>query len=76
MLCFKGLWGGMSAKNKNTLDLPKDLLIPGPVPYIECGFAIENILKILRVDFIWRATYRDSPGAPKWGIKFSFVPSF
>jgi hypothetical protein len=76
VLCFKGLWGGMSEKNRRTLELPKDLLIPSPIPYIECGFAIENIAKILRVDFIWRATYRDSPGAPKWGIKFSFVPSF
>lgn len=76
VLCVKVLWGGMTKKNKNTLDLPKDLYIPGPVPYVECGFAIENIFKILRVDFIWRATYRYSPGAPKWGIKFSFVPSF
>ena len=76
VICVKALWGGMSKNNKKTLQLPKDLYIPGPIPYIECGFAIENIFKILRVDFIWRATYRYSPGAPKWGIKFSFVPSF
>lgn len=76
VICFKGLYGGMSAKNKNTLQLPPDLLVPGPIPYIECGFAIENILKVVRVDFLWRATYRYSPGAPRWGIKFSFVPSF
>lgn len=76
VLCFKGLWGGMSKNNRSTIQLPPDLYTPGPIPYIECGFAIENILKVVRVDFIWRATYRYSPGAPKWGIKFSFVPSF
>jgi hypothetical protein len=42
------------------------------MPYIEIGYGIENIFKILRVDAFHRLTYRDSPGANKFGIKFSF----
>lgn len=41
-------------------------------PYIELGYGIENILKVLRVDFIHRLTYLDNPDVSKFGVKFSF----
>ena len=48
----------------------------GKIPYIEVGFGIENILKILRYDVMWRVTHRDNPLAPKWlmtlGLQFNF----
>ena len=40
-------------------------------PYIEVGYGIENIFKILRVDFIHRLTYLDNPEAEKFAVKFS-----
>lgn len=40
-------------------------------PYIELGYGVENIFKILRVDFIHRVSYLDNPDARKFGILFS-----
>jgi len=36
-------------------------------PYIEVGVGIENILKVFRVDAVWRLTHTDKPG--KIGIR-------
>lgn len=33
----------------------------GNVPFVEAGFGITNIFRILRMDFIWRCTHRDDP---------------
>jgi hypothetical protein len=39
-----------------------------PIPYVEAGFGIENILKFIRIDCIWRVTQRDRPEAYKFGV--------
>ena len=41
-------------------------------PYIELGYGVENIFKVLRVDFLHRLTYLDNPDVSKFGVKFSF----
>jgi hypothetical protein len=41
----------------------------GHTPYLEAGFAIANIFKLIRVDYIRRFTYLDHPEIPKWGIR-------
>ena len=41
----------------------------GKLPYVEAGYGIENIFKFLRVDFLHRLTYRDSPDAQRFGVK-------
>jgi hypothetical protein len=38
-------------------------------PYIEAGFGISNIFKLLRVEFIRRFTYLDNPDIAKFGIR-------
>jgi len=38
-------------------------------PYVEAGFAIANIFKLVRVDFIKRFTYLEHPEIPTWGIR-------
>lgn len=40
---------------------PEGMKAMGKVPFVEAGFAITNILRLLRVDFIWRCTHRDDP---------------
>ncbi|GAC1375374.1 MAG: DUF5686 and carboxypeptidase-like regulatory domain-containing protein [Hymenobacter sp.] len=69
------LYGSLSAantkqprKNMDGAVLPP---IPslGQLPYVEVGYGIENIFKFVRVDFIHRLTYRDSPDATNFGIK-------
>lgn len=45
--------------------------IPWKKPYVEFGFGIENIFKVIRVDFVWRGTYRNDAKelfTPNWGI--------
>ncbi|MCB9032463.1 MAG: carboxypeptidase-like regulatory domain-containing protein [Chitinophagales bacterium] len=44
--------------------------------YAEVGFAIENIAKLLRVDFSWRLTQKDKTDIKPFRVAFSFKPSF
>ncbi len=63
------LYGKLSERsrriNRGTPDLP------GPIsmPYVEVGYGVENIFKFIRVDFIHRLTYRDTPGTSNFGIR-------
>lgn len=50
-------------------------------PYYEVSFGFENILKFIRVDAIWRLSYRDHVnqiGEPinNFGVKFTFTADF
>lgn len=66
---FRGAWGRLSPQNRamNTLtdnrvpDEPfaQSIQAPDGRPYVEVGVGIENILKFIRVDYVWRLTYRD-----------------
>jgi len=38
-------------------------------PYYEYHFGVDNIFKLLRIDFVFRGNYLDLPGATKFGIK-------
>lgn len=44
--------------------------------YAEMGFGIENILKLVRVDFSWRLTQLNKPGITKFHWTLSFYPRF
>ena len=51
----KALIGQFSSQNKSLITInPYDLNTPFPVPYVEVGCGIENILKIFQVGFFWR----------------------
>jgi hypothetical protein len=43
--------------------------------YVEAGCGIENILKVLRVDFVWRLTNR-IPGKANFGVQIQAAVSF
>lgn len=72
------LWGNASRRNRDLIpekdgDLPVlgfSTLNPS-VPYAEVGYGVENILKLLRIDFIHRLTYLNNPGARRFGVKAS-----
>lgn len=74
---FKGLIGGLSEKNDPTVNknlkwlLPTDAYKLNGTPYMEAGVGVENILSLLRIDYIWRLTYRDHPNIDKSGLRFS-----
>lgn len=56
--------GGKALSNPDASALmyfPEGMKSLGKIPYVEAGFAITNILRLFRVDFIWRCTHRDDP---------------
>ncbi|MCB9255619.1 MAG: carboxypeptidase-like regulatory domain-containing protein [Chitinophagales bacterium] len=69
----KALIGNASASNLDIIDLPVGMTVPENW-YIEVGFGIENILQLMRVDFMWRLTQRDKADIQKFGVKFSIAP--
>ncbi len=86
VITFKGMYGNLSEKNRpnpdNTGILYKfpyendEYHYLGSTPYMEVGFGIENIFRVLRVDYVRRLTYRDLPGIDKWGIRIQFHIQF
>jgi len=43
----------------------------GRTPYVEVGYGIDNIFKVLRVDAIHRLTYLQNPGVTPFAVKVS-----
>lgn len=80
---FKGFYGRLSRKNNPEYN--EDLYrfpegahtqAMGKKPYMEIGAGIDNILSILRVDYVWRLTYKDRPDVAKSGLRVSLHFSF
>jgi len=69
----KFLIGQLSSKNQQmnpAVDvLPFSSL--GRKPYVELGYGINNIFKVLRVEAIHRLSYIDVPNIKKFGVKFT-----
>jgi hypothetical protein len=72
------LVGQASAKNLSLIPGSVDGVKPAGFtslnprkPYAEVGYGVENILHLLRIDFIHRLTYLSNPGARNFGVKVS-----
>lgn len=82
VFCFRGLWGHLTDKNnpmKNGEGLyvfPVGTQMLGRTPYMEASVGIENIFKVLRIDYVWRLNYLDNPDIQKRGIRCTFRMSF
>jgi hypothetical protein len=70
------LMGDVSRKNKELIPdkvgeqkIQSFTSLDPTKPYAEVGYGVENIFRILRVDFFHRLTYLDNPGAKKFGAK-------
>jgi hypothetical protein len=66
----KGVVGSISADNKNYALLPIGTSSLNK-PYYEAGVGVENILRFLRVDAVWRLSHLDTPHINKFGIMLS-----
>lgn len=83
---FKGFYGSLRPSNNPTLTDNHDLyLFPldheyknplTDMPYMELSFGIENIFKVLEIDYIRRLTYTDIPGINKHGIRIRVHAQF
>lgn len=83
VISLRGIWGSLSDKNNpvNNLEVfqfPVDALCQsmGNKPYMEAGVGLDNILSILRVDYVWRITYRDHAGSDRHGIRIQLHFNF
>ena len=81
VLSFNMIYGGLTDKNNQTLT-PGLFLLPdgtqplGSTPYMECSVGLENIFKILRIDYYRRLTYLDHPDIKKGGIRIALRFTF
>ncbi len=80
---FKGLAGGLSSRNNPTLhpslfSFPTDsrTRLMNSTPYMEISAGIDNIFTILRIDYVWRLTYRDTPYADRSGLRVALHFNF
>lgn len=80
---FRGLYGKLSDQNNpeynNSLFRFPENTNCKPMekkPYMELGVGLDNILTILRLDYVWRLTYRDVPGIDKSGLRIQLHFTF
>ena len=83
VVTFKGLMGGLTSKNDPANDpelyrFPDDANVQRlrTTPYMEAGIGIDNIFTCLRLDYVWRLTYRDLPNISRSGLRISLHFSF
>jgi hypothetical protein len=57
---FKAVYGTLSPRHLEVMDLPIYSRSLQAKPYMECSVGVENIFKIIRVDLLWRLTYLDN----------------
>lgn len=78
----KGMFGYLSEKNRpkgndDLFALPYgSTLMQSNLPYVEINAGIENIFKILRIDYVHRLTYRNLPHISKHGVRISLHMTF
>ncbi|MDT8393816.1 MAG: DUF5686 family protein [Bacteroidales bacterium] len=71
----RALLGSLSAKNK-AYSLFPGRLVNHTSPYYEAGVGIENIFKFIRVDAIWKLSYRNTNNSRNFGVFISASLSF
>ena len=83
VVSFRGLYGSLKDRNNpqfnnNLYRFPYDTHCRpmDKVPYMECGVGIDNIFTFLRLDYVWRLTYRDTPGVDLSGLRIQLHFTF
>jgi hypothetical protein len=83
VISFRGIYGSLSKKNNPLLNqnlylfpVDADVSMLNKKPYMEIGVGIDNILTILRLDYVWRLTYRNTPGVDNSGLRLSLHFTF
>lgn len=67
----KALIGSISNANMNVLEFPIGLSSVSK-PYFEVGVGVENILKVIRVDALWRLSHLNHPNIERFGVRMGF----
>ncbi|MGL4993766.1 MAG: DUF5686 family protein [Bacteroidales bacterium] len=84
---FKGFAGSLSDKNdprqnKKQMLFPKQLS-GDPIaysmrgmPYMEASIGVDNILRFIRLDYVWRLSYKEHKGVDRHGIRIGMNLQF
>lgn len=80
VISFHGVWGSLSKKNNPLYSdglflLPEETNPLGKAPYMEMSVGIENIFKVLRVDYFHRLSYTEGVKR-RGGVRFTFKLTF
>ena len=79
MAHVRAVYGTLTTANALYSRFPGNLRSFAHQPYYEAGAGIENILRFLRVDAVWRLSHLDDPGNStviKFGLFASLAFSF
>ena len=83
VISMRGIWGSLSDKNNPSKNadiflFPTDAMCQSmeSTPYMEAGVGLDNIFTILRIDYVWRLTYRDHAGTDRHGIRIQLHFNF
>ncbi|MDR1562601.1 MAG: DUF5686 family protein [Dysgonamonadaceae bacterium] len=83
VISLSGMYGSLSDRNNPSrqplglYELPLETRFFGSKPYMEASVGLENIFRILRVDYFRRLNYLDSPlGVKRHGVRIAFRFSF
>jgi hypothetical protein len=82
VVAFRGWYGSLSDRNNpanggNDLYVfPANSYLMTDGPYMEASFGVNNILKVLRLDYVWRLSYRNHPHTPNTGLRMKMEFSF
>jgi hypothetical protein len=91
VITLRGIWGSLSEKNApqrqvmgSASPLRGIFLFPTDAPcqplagkpYIEMGVGLDNILTVLRIDYVWRLTHRDNAASDRHGIRIALHLNF
>lgn len=69
------LYGRVYSANIKQLDI-YGLSSPSPVPYMEAGVGVENILRLVRIMCVWRLTHLGKQQVVPFGVYGSFLFRF
>lgn len=81
VFALRGFMGHLSKRNhpdfnSELFQLPSGAGPIGKRPYLEAAVGIDNIFRILRVDYVWRLTYRDRPSIDRGGVRIALHFTF
>jgi hypothetical protein len=75
VVSFRTVTGTLSDNNRAQMILPEGL-DDVVEPYAECSVGLENIFKVVRIDYIWRLTHHSPIDTENWSIKAKLYFSF
>ena len=81
VLYFRGTWGSLNDMNNPAVDTSGNIFkypdrseATGTVmqePFVEIGAGVENIFKIMSINWFKRLTYKDNPDVDQWGLRIA-----